>query len=199
MWKFCNDDLKLVKHVDKVPLISKKEFIEKMKEAVPGIDPLTREGILAFLDSCRIWIKDLNEIVAPGFSGKIEIWVTSDGLPVIISLYEADYQMPFAVCVYWNGTQFKGFIPRYGNTFNFYTLHSFGFEGSEEGYEADWNARQRAFAKMLKKYKLDIQDSDPISIEIAYAAIFGGGINPKGLGINETAIKYDIEKSLSII
>jgi len=199
MWKFCNDELKLVKPIDKVPLITKKKFIELMKIVCPSIDPLTEEGIVEFLINCNMRIKYLHEVVTPGLSGKTEIWITTDGLPVILSLYEEENRIPFVICIYWNGSEFKGFIPRYGNTFNFYTLHSFGFEGSEEGYEADWNARQRAFAKMLKKYKLDIQDSDPISIEIAYAAIFGGGINPKGLGINETAIKYDIEKSLSII
>ncbi|RHB41812.1 hypothetical protein DW886_14745 [Enterocloster aldenensis] len=165
MWRFCNDDERLIKKGGrKAPCISKKEFEEKIKnyckkdeEFLKDFDPMDSGCILSedeymllsFVESIyyrqktdrKILFDEENIEITEGIGGRLcGIHTLKNGLPILGVYAGGDWEQPLFFCIYWDGENFRIYIPRYGNTFNIVAKAAFGSEsmGTKFAkYEAD--------------------------------------------------------------
>jgi hypothetical protein len=57
--------------------------------------------------------------------------VLDNGLPVLFINAGGDWEFPICFCLYWNGKEFRGYVPTEGNAYNRKEMCAFGSEFTE--------------------------------------------------------------------
>ena len=61
-----------------------------------------------------------------------DFYMTNDGVPFILLCAGGDWEMPLALALYFDGTDFRGYIPNDGNVFNKALKTAFGNDDSDD-------------------------------------------------------------------
>lgn len=161
---FVNLDVELPKGGRTSAKITPKEFEDKMREIWENHKEEKRftldNFVYTFLNqwtkdrpkSLDMVIKDISKIDYDtenmGAIGKI---ATSQGVTYLKCYAGGDWECPILFFLYWDGKQFRGYIPTYGNAFNRKLKRAFGNCDEED-------------VEFLKTQNLDVEDENLSSI-----------------------------------
>jgi len=229
MWNFCNDDKNLIrKGGRKAPLISKLEFQIKIKEycikhkheiaeeyfnkkSLIELNSMKLEEFEKFFvshfyeNSNDINIHLSNENICSDHC-MFGIKILKNSLPIYGVYCGGDWEIPVFYCIYWNGTKFRGYIPRYGNTYNVITKGAFGNRYFD--YELGLKKYKKDIIRYLRTRHLETDEDeeiigDYIEEPFTYMNIYGhvdeDHYNNTYEIINEKAIEEDIINRIEII
>lgn len=149
---YTNLDVKLRIGGRKAPVISKEEFIKKLRKKVSKELPEDYDEssplstYLVFEAIYTLGGKDLKVdfdtenlgVICNGGMNfeeeDIESCIISvKGIPVLPLCAGGDWEIPLCFFIYYDGKKLRAYIPTYGNTYNTKTMSAFG--NSEEDYE----------------------------------------------------------------
>ena len=149
-----NMDVELAKPERTAPKISIDEFFEHVKTYyLAGLDPKSEydmekkksfddnpdkkadKGDLMYVIRHNSWkdknsniFKDLNKIKHDwencDYIGDVRI--TKSGVPYILGDFGGDWEEPILFMIYWDGKEFRGYIPKHGNCYNRDLNQAFG-------------------------------------------------------------------------
>lgn len=158
-----NMDPKVIRYGGrKAPIITRDELELLIKAAVPYdpessdfTDPL--EGLLnkAFVEDdpspLAKAIKDLEKVY---FSFEDVCYdgikVSAAGIPYFWAMAYGECDCPVGFMIYFDGKDFRGYIPTYGNSFNPKTKSAFGYEGdSGKNYTGTYSYVEDGVAKAI--------------------------------------------------
>ena len=225
MWRFCNDDKRLIRIGGrKAPLITRKEFLKNIKEYCAkdreiyedelGIDPSDidpedddvlykfAEKIYYIRESDRSVMFDSENIATDTkeFGYKMSgIRILKNGLPILGVTAGGDWECPLFFCIYWDGKKFRLYVPRYGNTYNIVAKAAFGSEESGPGwskYEEKIRDMYTSNKRFAIKHLLD-KDGDMTNPEL-YTTIFGDATGVYDIP-NGEAMEEDICNRIELI
>ena len=149
-----NMDVELAKPERTAPKISTDEFFEHVKTYyLAGLDPKSEydmekkksfddnpdkkadKGDLMYVIRHNSWkdknsniFKDLNKIKHDwencDYIGDVR--TTKSGVPYILGDFGGDWEEPILFMIYWDGKEFRGYIPKHGNCYNRDLNQAFG-------------------------------------------------------------------------
>ena len=147
-------DVELAKPERTAPKISVDEFFEHAKDYyLAGLDPKSEydmekkksfddnpdkkadKGDIMYAIRNNLWkkkdsniFKDLNKIKHDwencDYIG--DVHTTKSGVPYILGYFGGDWEEPILFMIYWDGKEFRGYIPKHGNCYNRDLNQAFG-------------------------------------------------------------------------
>lgn len=103
-----------------------------------------------------------------------KIGVGSNGIPYAEVIFGGDWETPVMGFIYWDGKNFRGYLPTYGNSFNAKAKAAFGSESCHNGpytYTEDGVLKTVKFASddeyclFCEKFECDIVANEDACIE----------------------------------
>lgn len=226
MWRFCNDDSRLVrKGGRRAPLITRKEFLNNIKdfcskdreiyedelEIDPSeIDPEDDDVLYSFAEKIY-YIQESDRSVmfneenidtdTKEFGYEMSgIKILKNGLPILGVTAGGDWEYPLFFCIYWDGKKFRLYVPRYGNTYNIVAKAAFGSEESGSG----WSKYEEKIKDMSTSNKrssivkyISGRDMDLTNPEL-YTTIFGDAVGVYDIP-NCEAMEEDICNRIELV
>lgn len=203
MWRFCNDDKKLMERTDvtaKAVAMPRQDFLEKLLDYVNSLgvseyedipevneledyqdEDLCYELITLLMEYDSKFEDDFDGILVDHANIGGEICTFSNGVTCMIAWMAGDWEEAVFFAVYYDGTRFRAYIPFYGNTVNLRTMSAFGSERDSEKYEvfleevkAYFEKHPDAMQDLLERADSDdMEDIIYLNRGLVYNAVYG--------------------------
>lgn len=220
MWRFCNDDKRLIpiRPIRNAVSITKGDFAKKLIDHVNKIsngkknlkypddlDKLCYSVIQYLFYFDKGFAKDLDiSFDAENADGRFE--TLDNGLTCIKAWAGGDWEEPVSFVIYYDGERPRGYVPKFGNVINNITKTAFGSESDSDHFE-DFIREMEEFLDKNPKYKEEILDEsdDVILLDMElekviclYNLIYGDNPDASDEYDDEDTIDLEIKRAIKI-